>query len=334
MSETSLEQVSQPESTAAQFDPERIMAELAETFDRVPEDAIRQAREHREVMIPRLVQAIEKATAKTRRGEKVEDNAHFFALFLLTEFGAREALPAILEAVSLPGEGPFDLFEDAITSNLAWILVKLSDDPLTLIDRLIHNKDLNEYVRWGTAQMYLHLVKGGRMIRAEAVERLRQHLRREMEAPEGSLIITELVDVLSSLAPADAYADIKEAFSRELVDESMIGMECVDRSIEADEAGVQQELDRLRVFDDTIEELRQWSSFQPETLEDPESTYSPIPRWASEETTPLSPPPLDEWSNPPQLEPAAGKRAGRNDPCPCGSGKKYKKCCLDADLGR
>lgn len=23
-----------------------------------------------------------------------------------------------------------------------------------------------------------------------------------------------------------------------------------------------------------------------------------------------------------------GPRTGRNDPCPCGSGKKYKKCCL------
>jgi preprotein translocase subunit SecA len=23
----------------------------------------------------------------------------------------------------------------------------------------------------------------------------------------------------------------------------------------------------------------------------------------------------------------ADKRTGRNDPCPCGSGKKYKKCC-------
>jgi uncharacterized protein YecA (UPF0149 family) len=22
-----------------------------------------------------------------------------------------------------------------------------------------------------------------------------------------------------------------------------------------------------------------------------------------------------------------GKQPGRNDPCPCGSGKKYKKCC-------
>lgn len=25
-------------------------------------------------------------------------------------------------------------------------------------------------------------------------------------------------------------------------------------------------------------------------------------------------------------------KTGRNDPCPCGSGKKYKKCCLDKDL--
>jgi uncharacterized protein YecA (UPF0149 family) len=22
-------------------------------------------------------------------------------------------------------------------------------------------------------------------------------------------------------------------------------------------------------------------------------------------------------------------KVGRNDPCPCGSGKKYKKCCLE-----
>lgn len=25
---------------------------------------------------------------------------------------------------------------------------------------------------------------------------------------------------------------------------------------------------------------------------------------------------------------ASASRAGRNDPCPCGSGRKYKKCCL------
>jgi uncharacterized protein len=26
---------------------------------------------------------------------------------------------------------------------------------------------------------------------------------------------------------------------------------------------------------------------------------------------------------------AMGDKPGRNDPCPCGSGKKFKQCCLD-----
>jgi uncharacterized protein YecA (UPF0149 family) len=26
--------------------------------------------------------------------------------------------------------------------------------------------------------------------------------------------------------------------------------------------------------------------------------------------------------------PSGVSKAGRNDPCPCGSGKKFKKCCL------
>ncbi len=29
----------------------------------------------------------------------------------------------------------------------------------------------------------------------------------------------------------------------------------------------------------------------------------------------------------PQKTKVSGEKVGRNDPCPCGSGKKYKKCC-------
>jgi preprotein translocase subunit SecA len=32
----------------------------------------------------------------------------------------------------------------------------------------------------------------------------------------------------------------------------------------------------------------------------------------------------DEGSKKPVVK---GQKVGRNDPCPCGSGKKYKKCC-------
>lgn len=32
------------------------------------------------------------------------------------------------------------------------------------------------------------------------------------------------------------------------------------------------------------------------------------------------------------LTPARRRRYGRNDPCPCGSGKKFKKCCLNKTM--
>ena len=34
---------------------------------------------------------------------------------------------------------------------------------------------------------------------------------------------------------------------------------------------------------------------------------------------------LEKMLNPPK--PVITDKIGRNDPCPCGSGKKYKKCC-------
>src|SRR6266511_1481197 len=51
------------------------------------------------------------------------------------------------------------------------------------------------------------------------------------------------------------------------------------------------------------------------------SAPSPQPRWRETHGT-NSP----ESAGEPRV--AAGVKVGRNDPCPCGSGKKYKKCCL------
>lgn len=42
--------------------------------------------------------------------------------------------------------------------------------------------------------------------------------------------------------------------------------------------------------------------------------------------SPGLPPGFPSAANSP-LAPAAGPKVGRNDPCPCGSGKKFKKCC-------
>ena len=36
---------------------------------------------------------------------------------------------------------------------------------------------------------------------------------------------------------------------------------------------------------------------------------------------------IAKTGEPVQATPKSAPKIGRNDPCPCGSGKKYKKCC-------
>ena len=73
----------------------------------------------------------------------------------------------------------------------------------------------------------------------------------------------------------------------------------------------------VTIEEDTIEELRRWHAFQ----EKPAEQYTP----------PLPKPHFTAAPEPPRPEPmpilSRGPRIGRNDPCTCGSGKKYKKCC-------
>src|SRR5262249_42135842 len=59
---------------------------------------------------------------------------------------------------------------------------------------------------------------------------------------------------------------------------------------------------------------------------------------SGEEPTPFIAPRYQELFNPqPQQDrpalkqpsPHVATKVGRNDPCPCGSGKKFKKCCMN-----
>jgi hypothetical protein len=63
----------------------------------------------------------------------------------------------------------------------------------------------------------------------------------------------------------------------------------------------------------------QWASFaDPWEFYTPEENERRQHDWAKQDT------------EPPETFTRPGPKIGRNDPCPCGSGKKYKKCCLPA----
>ena len=57
----------------------------------------------------------------------------------------------------------------------------------------------------------------------------------------------------------------------------------------------------------------------------PEAIASRQERWAEEDSEDLAGEP---FTDAPAPHVRAAPKTGRNDPCPCGSGKKYKKCCL------
>lgn len=308
-------------SRAIEAELDRVVAELAKGEQKLPVAAIREAREHKDLMVPRLIRVLREASVAAREGHVPKGNAHFLALFLLSEFQASESLPAILEAISLPGELPFDLFGDAVTSTLARILAQFAGDSPERLDALAADRGLNQYVRWEAAQAYIYLVRDGRMPRNVAVERLRQLLRQAIDHEDVD-IIWILIGELTDLSPKEAIADIAEAYDKGLVEPFTINREEVDSSIALGEEAVRKSLARYRPtgIADTIEELQSWASFREEPAKTPVKPVPALPR----------PPILSTSRHHNSLTaplPAKRVRPGRNEPCPCGSGKKFKKCC-------
>jgi len=319
------------------FDADRILAELDSAHNRLPEEAIVQTRRHRDIMIPRLIGALRDATATMRAGKTPEGNAAFFALFLLAELQAREALPAILEAISLPGDGAHKYFGDAITESLARVLISLAEDPLPLFDELIANRQLHDGTRWAAADGYMYLVRDGVITREVAIERLALHLQRAIDGKDTE-IADCLVITLVSFSPREVNDLILNAFDLHLVDELMIERSEVEESIASGPEEEQKHwyLDENTRIDDTIDELRHWACFDQ---------HADVGRTASELSADdvffQEDDEIDELveqlleSNLPETNETfvvertklESRRVGRNDPCPCGSGKKYKKCC-------
>jgi preprotein translocase subunit SecA len=94
-----------------------------------------------------------------------------------------------------------------------------------------------------------------------------------------------------------------------LVDPYSIRLERVKNVLAGEKEHVLSTLNsdaRLRLIDDTMREMEGWACFQP-----------PKPRHVAKPQVHVTRRQAVEQK--PKID--------RNQPCPCGSGKKYKKCC-------
>jgi hypothetical protein len=304
---------------------------LEETRFEFPEAALRACQANREAAIPRLIEILERTVRIGQDGATPLGNATIYAIFLLAEFKIAEAIPVLWSCLKLPYNIPEDLLGDAITEDLPRILAIFAGPRLDLLDELASAPAHNQWVRSAAIYACGYLVRDGLLSRRDAILRLKSQLSEAIRCRDEA-IVEPLISTLLDLNANEARAEIEAAFRENLVDEMMVTLGCVNDELrpEAPDECNRGPHHSQTEISDTVEELRGWN-WQTETWEEEEDEFGDdfddllLTDYARKASTWLD---AEPRYAPPATIRNDASRVGRNDPCPCGSGKKYKKCCL------
>ncbi|HEX5219351.1 MAG TPA: DUF1186 domain-containing protein [Verrucomicrobiae bacterium] len=315
--------------------PKMTIADILRQLQHVPDhgdfapyrNALHAAIEQREAITPELIAAIDRATdAPDDYLRRQHDNLHLFAIYLLAQFRETRALDAFLRFFSLPGDAALDLTGDMVTENGAAVIASVcGGDPAPLL-RLIHDEAVNEFVRGQAIDALLVQHLWGERPREAVVADLRQ-LFHTLPRPGDPYLWAALVSVVCDFEARELLPEARLVLGEQLADESIIGPESLDElespavghlPLPAGETHSKLFMERNAPID-AIAECSAWLCFR-----DKDAGFDP---WGEDDAPDLR---LDDPGNVFDLPPEpyiAPPKIGRNEPCPCGSGKKYKKCC-------
>jgi len=302
-----------------------------------PKQAMQQARELRDWIIPNLIEVVRDATAYARFGVPNKDGSVQFAVHLLAEFQAKEALPAIFDSLSLSIDEIWDhLYLDGYYETMPGILNRLIGDEPDLYDQKLRDPQTPVALQCCLASSLKYLVARKVVSEETYCNWLRDYLEIAIEAEKPELV-TDLVCSILYSSNDDYLTTVWTAYEKGLVDEDRMPWDEAEEKFHAQHSSIAQMLPNpKRDFSDAVEELSSWAWFQQKPrYSPPHKPASPISIDLSEgvpggvlhlSSRNIDP---DEQSYPRTSEPyrKTEPHIGRNDRCPCGSGKKYKKCC-------
>ncbi len=244
------------------------------------------------------------------------------AIMLLGELRAEDSLPKVLEVLRQDKEFLSFWFDDHLTETLWEPLYYLGNQQLEVLINFVQEPGLDTYsktaVTTAVNQIPYH--------QPERKEEVMRWYARVFDffansVPEDNVIDSDLIGLLiwevTDLGYKELLPDIKNLYDKKYVSESICG-EYAD--IEKDIAepallSLHKELLSIKQRYEAI--TTTWSGYnvEDEFEDDDEDDY------------------FDDYEYLPPTEPArTSPKIGRNEPCPCGSGKKYKKCCLNIKL--
>jgi Protein of unknown function (DUF1186)/SEC-C motif len=283
-----------------------------------PKKAIQEIIARREEMIPHLLAVLESAHANP--GDYVNGRKAMFctyAAYLLAQFRETRAYRPLMALLNLGGNIPSDVFGDSISEDMHNIVASVYDGDEELLRKLIENSSADEYARaCAGLKAYPVLVHAG-MLTMESVENYFRELFEGKLQREHCHVWNSLCSMSGDLGFASLLPHVRKAFEEGLCDRFFDHLTDIERR--AKSGGDVNWSGDCQLVNDVVPMMEWWACFHPET---PRKTAKAAPDALAKllETR--------EFSSRPTVPPQP-KYPGvtRNDPCPCGSGRKFKKCC-------
>jgi len=306
------------------MDTNEILHALTDPDGPLPRAALEAAGERREEMVPIFLKEIEDYIARDP-AEREQPSPLFFIFHLLGEWREHAAYRPLARLLRCPDEDIEFLLGDATTTTAHRVMAGVyDDDPQPLYD-IVLDGEANEFVRSRMCEALAMVVARGELDRAEVERFLRDAFTHFVSQP-CNFVWNGWQSAIALVGLADLRDLVKTAFDDELIDPVWLSFDDFESDLRFGIDHPGEERDRnhgeYTLFGNTIEELSVWHGFRPETDQERQwrerqlAALEEQRRRMSWETAPGQP-----YVNP-------HKGVGRNDPCPCGSGKKFKKCCL------
>jgi len=296
-------------ATTTEDDIERIFDRLSSDDDKLPVEAIVAADANRTAMVPLFLRAIEQSAPSAS-----VENALFFAFHLLGQWREKSAYRPLAALLRRAPDDIERILGDARTETSHRVMAAVFDgDPGPLCE-VILDPQADEFIRERMFDALVIVTLHGELPREQAARFLKSCYA-DLQPQEDGLVWDGWQRAICRLGLRELLPLVKQAFDRELVTLPWMNFERFEQDLQHNIGGPEgwQTNDDEQPFGDTIEELSGWDAFSPDREDDPDDVWEHDPEFESPSI--------------PVTNPYRG--VGRNDPCPCGSGKKFKKCCLD-----
>ncbi len=293
----------------------------SDTTGHFPREAMTAAIAQKDEIIPGLLEILERTRDNAKElADKPGYMAHLLAMFLLAEFREVKAHHPVVDLFRLPPAVFDDLLGEFTDCGLERVLASVCGGDVSLIVKVIEDVDASDLARSSAVAALVVLAASGVAPRGVVVDHFRRLLNGGLER-RPSLVWESLAPSCADIHPGELLDDIRRAYAEGMIDGTGMTLEEVEADAGQDPVTVLSDLRGNKAYSlvtDAVEDTYWWDCFDDGVVNDFGGFDYDDPDAVDEDFDD------GEFILPYVRE---DPKVGRNDPCPCGSGKKYKKCC-------